>query len=1051
MNTAKTCSCCGQPLPPDAPGGLCPQCLMQAGLGTGVDAGPDTQADSPRHSFTAPTPEELARFFPQLEILELLGRGGMGAVYKARQTQLDRLVAVKILPPGIGEDPAFAERFTREAKALAKLNHPNIVTLHEFGQTDGLFYFIMEFVDGLNLRQLLEAGRIAPREALAIVPQICDALQYAHDASIVHRDIKPENILLDRQGRVKVADFGLAKIIHRATADDWSDPSDPSDMSDLSDLSDARAKSPVTTAAGKVMGTPQYMAPEQTSHPSEVDHRADIYSLGVVFYQMLTGELPAGQTFAPPSKKVVIDVRLDEVVLRALEKEPDRRYQQASILKTRVETILTTARQAGPRGDWRTRVAVVGVRDGRRVINWPAVALDAAVLTAVFALGTVLGTANSDHPFQPLPFLLMWLGLLSVIPLGIRWGLKHQRAERLLPLPVTARINGLSSTAAISGAILGAICGAMASLYIMILPSHSPWWQKLPLSLLISSLVAGVFVLGAWLAAKTRPQTGTPAAPTDDRTTATSSPPETRSSPAKGSWKKRMWAAAVALLVLCAGCGIVWIQRPQKLGEFVEQESPDNYYTASVGTWHAMRIFGRDRLTYRFCVQGLGGSVFEKWEIPVPSGKLATSYLAQSLSDLTFDKHGHIEWLADSSAVRFFVRDIEVARYDLPERNAIIEPIRYKLIAEGKALAGLPPKRWIGNAPGGLEITGPAEGFTQTQLRGWVEKRWRTEYPLETYQPLEWGEPEAIAPHGWVAIRVKYIYTPDAKSGKAKHFFGHRHYSFTKTGDFVRSDVVDGPEIPVDESQSAFGPVLERVLNDTSMAGGHIYFDFESGARTNEKPEGDSRLDLEVDLESGKERLIGLDWLAARVTESFWKDAPPTAVVDTLAHEIDRNAAVSQIRLSEVMSYPSAYMFRTRELTFGLLQIIGFTDNPRGLKVRYKLVQTEPAKASATPPPDEPDAGPESHRAQLRQAEKILPLLEARFQAGLIDNAALLAAKDEIGILKARTAGDAVQVARLRLAAAQHQLELAKMKFEAGVIDSPEYQDTERRFMVKTP
>src|SRR5207302_3353507 len=116
-------------------------------------------------------------------------------------------------PPGIGDEPAFTERFTREARALAALNHPGIVTLYEFGQTDGLFFFLMEFVDGVNLRQLLQAGRLAPREALAIVPQICDALQYAHDQGIVHRDIKPENILLDRKGHVKVADFGVARLL----------------------------------------------------------------------------------------------------------------------------------------------------------------------------------------------------------------------------------------------------------------------------------------------------------------------------------------------------------------------------------------------------------------------------------------------------------------------------------------------------------------------------------------------------------------------------------------------------------------------------------------------------------------------------------------------------------------------------------------------------------------------------------------------------------------------------------------------------------------------
>jgi serine/threonine protein kinase len=275
-----------------------------------------------------PTPEQLAQRFPQLEIIELIGRGGMGVVYRARQKELDRFVAVKILPPAVNDDPAFAQRFTHEAKALAKLNHPNIVTIHDFGQADGLFYFVMELVDGMNLRQLLHAGRIAPREALAIVPQICDALQYAHDAGIVHRDIKPENILLDRRGRVKVADFGLAKLVGRA------EPLAAAAIGPDAALTDA----------GKVVGTPQYMAPEQIERPTEVDHRADIYSLGVVLYQMLTGELPSGD-FSPPSEKVTIDVRLDQVVLRAMQQKAELRYQQASDVKTILETIATTPSQ----------------------------------------------------------------------------------------------------------------------------------------------------------------------------------------------------------------------------------------------------------------------------------------------------------------------------------------------------------------------------------------------------------------------------------------------------------------------------------------------------------------------------------------------------------------------------------------------------------------------------------------------------------------------------------------------------------------------------------
>jgi predicted Ser/Thr protein kinase len=296
-----------------------------------------TVAGDEKPGFTPPGIEEVARQFPHLQIIELIGRGGMGAVYKARQKELDRVVALKILPPGIGDDPAFAERFAREAKALARLNHPGIITIHDFGRTEGLYFFVMEFVDGVNLRQLLAGGRVSPREALAIVPQICDALQFAHDQGIVHRDIKPENILLDRRGHVKVADFGLVKIVGADAG-----LSGPMEEAGAAAAGQETQSPAALTDAGQVMGTPAYMAPEQVEHPAEVDHRADIYALGVVFYQMLTGELP-GQHIEPPSRKVKIDVRLDEVVLRALEKKPELRYQQVSEVKTRLETIVGSA------------------------------------------------------------------------------------------------------------------------------------------------------------------------------------------------------------------------------------------------------------------------------------------------------------------------------------------------------------------------------------------------------------------------------------------------------------------------------------------------------------------------------------------------------------------------------------------------------------------------------------------------------------------------------------------------------------------------------------
>lgn len=316
MPDDRVCPKCGSQIPTHAPGGICPKCLMEAGLATASNANHEIPATL-GSGFVPPKPEDLAGHFPQLEILELLGRGGMGAVYKARQRELDRLVAIKILPPEVGADPAFAERFAREARALAMLGHKNIVGVHDFGQADGLYFLMMEYVDGANLRQVIETGGLESEKALAIIPQICEALQFAHDQGIVHRDIKPENILLTRQGEVKIADFGLAKMFGQAPAERN------------------------LTGTHQVMGTAHYMAPEQMQQTHSVDHRADIYSLGVVFYELLTGQLPLGR-FDPPSRKVNVDVRLDEVVLRSLECEPGRRYQRASEVKTDIESIAET-------------------------------------------------------------------------------------------------------------------------------------------------------------------------------------------------------------------------------------------------------------------------------------------------------------------------------------------------------------------------------------------------------------------------------------------------------------------------------------------------------------------------------------------------------------------------------------------------------------------------------------------------------------------------------------------------------------------------------------
>ncbi|HIF07604.1 MAG TPA: serine/threonine protein kinase, partial [Gemmatimonadetes bacterium] len=312
MTAPAICEQCGAKCAADAE--FCPSCLLSLGISAKAASAPSSDSD-------APSSEEIAEHFPQLEILGVLGEGGMGVVYKARQTKLDRFVALKILSPRIAEQFEFKDRFLREARALARLTHPNIVAVFDFGETDGLCWLLMEYVDGIDLRGLLKSGKLTPDVGLQLVPEMCAGLQYAHDHGVVHRDIKPENVLLDEEGHVKIADFGLAKLVSLG-ADELS-----------------------LTRAEQVMGTPQYMAPEQMRSTKEVDHRADIYSLGVVFYEILTGDLPMGR-FEAPSQRVAVDVKVDEIVLRTLERSPELRYQHVRDVKTDVD-IVNVGRAAG--------------------------------------------------------------------------------------------------------------------------------------------------------------------------------------------------------------------------------------------------------------------------------------------------------------------------------------------------------------------------------------------------------------------------------------------------------------------------------------------------------------------------------------------------------------------------------------------------------------------------------------------------------------------------------------------------------------------------------
>jgi len=259
-----------------------------------------------------PMAEDLELLFPGYHDFKFIDRGGMGAVYSAVQKSLERRVAIKILPPEMGQDTAFVDRFHQEARLLARLQHPHIVAIYDFGRNaSGHLFIVMEYVEGTSLLDIMKKERLPLSRALEVTMQVCEALEFAHNHGVIHRDIKPTNILLDVWGRVRVADYGLAKLAagsHQTTAQ---------------------------TRSAMVMGTPGYAAPEQRRGETNLDHRADIFSLGVTLYEMLTGHLPVG-VFEPPSRKAQTPPALDKIVIRCLRERSQDRYQRARDLRAAI-------------------------------------------------------------------------------------------------------------------------------------------------------------------------------------------------------------------------------------------------------------------------------------------------------------------------------------------------------------------------------------------------------------------------------------------------------------------------------------------------------------------------------------------------------------------------------------------------------------------------------------------------------------------------------------------------------------------------------------------
>ena len=329
---SRVCPNCGRQVPPDAPAELCPSCLVRGGLsdvGSMVES--TSAATSTLHLVIpedAPLPEGAPTQLGNYELLEMIARGGMGVVYKARHTGLDRVVALKMIRSGILATPKDVERFQREARSAAKLHHPNIVTIHDIGEQAGQHYYTMDYVPGENLAERARTRPFSPRQAAEITAAVAGAIHCAHQQGVLHRDIKPANVILTPNQQPRVLDFGLALI-----------------LTDDSDL----------TQTGTPVGSPAYMPPEQAAGQTRrIDARSDVYSLGAMLYELLTGRPPfqaattletlqlviANEAVSPRRLNPALPRDLETICLKCLEKAPNRRYQTARELADELDRFL---------------------------------------------------------------------------------------------------------------------------------------------------------------------------------------------------------------------------------------------------------------------------------------------------------------------------------------------------------------------------------------------------------------------------------------------------------------------------------------------------------------------------------------------------------------------------------------------------------------------------------------------------------------------------------------------------------------------------------------
>jgi serine/threonine protein kinase len=408
---------------------------------------------------TSNIPAPGATTIGHYELLSLLGQGGMGEVYLARDTRLKRNVALKLLPAAYTLDADRVRRFEQEALAASALNHPNILTVYEIGRSEDVYFIATEFVDGETLRRRIERGPLGAREVVEIAIQIAGALAAAHKAGIVHRDIKPENIMMRRDEIVKVVDFGLAKLML---------PDAEAGGGDLSGLAGGR------TAPGVILGTLNYMSPEQ-ARGSDVDQRSDLFCLGIVLYELIAGRSPfTGDTPADAIAAILekqppplarensgMPPELDRIVTKLLVKDRECRYQRAEVLlgdlqrvRRRLEfaqEFMTTRRYGaaeGRSGDRTDGFGPAGVRLRTNKV-WLYTAAASLLLIAIFFLAgrpMILRPADPQpHPAPPAPVELIRYFLETMSPDGVKGavnGLEPLAAGLDLKLHFTARRRG---------------------------------------------------------------------------------------------------------------------------------------------------------------------------------------------------------------------------------------------------------------------------------------------------------------------------------------------------------------------------------------------------------------------------------------------------------------------------------------------------------------------------------------------------------------------------------------------------------------------------------